>query len=35
MLDILIDAYKKGEIDVPGIEEEVNTFIFEVSNFFF
>lgn len=30
LLDLLIEAESKGEIDVEGIREEVNTFMFEV-----
>lgn len=30
MLDLLISAQKKGLIDNPGIQEEVDTFMFEV-----
>lgn len=31
MLDLLLAAEAKGEIDLEGIKEEVNTFMFEVS----
>ena len=30
MLDLLIAAYEEGQIDDLGIQEEVDTFIFEV-----
>lgn len=30
MLDLLLEEERKGEIDVDGIKEEVNTFMFEV-----
>jgi hypothetical protein len=33
MLDLLISAEKNGEIDNRGIQEEVDTFMFEVSKF--
>uniref|UniRef100_A0A2H1VHC9 SFRICE019005.2 n=1 Tax=Spodoptera frugiperda TaxID=7108 RepID=A0A2H1VHC9_SPOFR len=29
MLDVLLEAERKGEIDLEGIREEVNTFMFE------
>ena len=29
LLDVLIDLYEKGEIDIEGIREEVDTFMFE------
>lgn len=31
MLDLLLEAEAKGEIDITGIRDEVNTFMFEVS----
>lgn len=30
MLDLLIAAMKKGDIEMAGIREEVDTFMFEV-----
>lgn len=33
MLDLLLEAEAKGEIDIEGIKDEVNTFMFEVSSF--
>ena len=29
-LDILIDSVESGEIDIDGLREEVDTFMFEV-----
>ena len=29
LIDMLLESYKKGEIDVDGIREEVDTFVFE------
>lgn len=31
MLDLLLEAEEKGQIDMEGIRDEVNTFMFEVS----
>ena len=31
-IDILIEKYEKGEIDLDGLREEVDTFMFEVSD---
>ena len=33
-LDVLLDAYENGEISREGVREEVDTFMFEVSNLF-
>lgn len=33
MLDLLLAAEEKGEIDLEGIKDEVNTFMFEVLKF--
>lgn len=33
MLDLLIAAYRKGQIDDSGMREEVDTFIFEVKTY--
>lgn len=30
MLDLLLEAESRGEIDLEGIRDEVNTFMFEV-----
>ena len=30
-IDILIENYERGEIDLDGLREEVDTFMFEVS----
>lgn len=32
MLDLLINAAREGEIDLKGIQDEINTFMFEVRN---
>ena len=29
-LDLMLDMLNKGELDLPGIQEEVDTFTFEV-----
>lgn len=34
MLDLLLKAESEGQIDLEGIREEVNTFMFAVSYFF-
>ena len=31
-LDVLLEAYDNGEISREGVREEVDTFMFEVSN---
>ena len=33
-LDVLLDAYENGGISREGIRDEVDTFMFEVSNLF-
>ena len=30
-IDILIENYERGEIDLDGLREEVDTFMFEVN----
>ena len=30
-IDILLDCYEQGEIDIDGLREEVDTFMFEVN----
>ena len=33
-LDLMLDMHAKGDLDIEGIQEEVDTFTFEVGKLF-